>query len=146
MSAEAAQVTDEGVATPSGDEGAEVWCPNGCGNRILELGEKIGFPCPACSTPMTVEKPEAAKRDGKKVRLPEVGRIVHVQLAADTVRPAIVMGRNADGRCLVHVFKDDHDPTPPGLYSGDAVLGYGFDIGQWHWPPKAQAEQFDHFE
>lgn len=142
MSVSEAETTAHDDATPSPDAGKEVWCPEGCGNRILEPNERIGFPCPACSMPMVEEKPEAMMGKTRKERLPELGRIVHVLIAEGVVRPAIVAGRSEDGRCLVHIFKHEHDPLPSGLRGESAVLSYGSTIGQWHWPPKSEAEHF----
>lgn len=146
MSAEAAQTTEEQVATPSPDAGKMVWCENGCGNRILEPDERIPFACPTgCGGFMREGEPVGPPGSDKptvEVELPTVGRIVHVLMAPGTVRPAIVMGRNDDGRLLVTVFKDDHDPSPPGLRSGTGVVGYGTHLGGWFWPERAKKETF----
>lgn len=149
MSTQTPETASETVATAPGEM---VWCPNGHGNRILEPDDRVPFRCPQCQEPMVAEKPEPVAGSGTEVRLPEVGRIVHVVISQDaaktTVRPAIVMGRDADGRCLVTIFKHDHDAMPPGLYDGVGVVGYGVGVGQWHWPPqtKGKAETFEHFD
>lgn len=145
MSAETAQASDEHVATPSPDAGKEVWCENGCGNRILDPDEHIPFPCPTgCGGMMTEAKPEPLG-GGKttEVKLPSVGRIVHVLCAPGVIRPAIVMGRESDGRCFVHVFKDDRDPSPPGLATGDGVVSYGTHLGGWFWPARESGVTFE---
>lgn len=148
MSAEAPEATTETVATAPGEM---VWCPDGHGNRILEIDDRLPFPCPQCGKPMVSEKPEPIAGTGREVRLPEVGRIVHVVIEStpekDVIRPAIVMGREGDGRCLLNVFCHDHDNRPPGLYDGIAILGYGDGVGQWHWPPqtKGKGDTFEHF-
>ena len=145
MSAEAPETVLEDVAAPTQDTGKEVWCENGCGNRILEAGEPIPFPCPTgCGGFMTEDKPAAFTGKTKSVDLPTVGRIVHVRIGPGTVRPAIVMGRESDGRCLVTVFLHPGDPTLPGLgLEGVGVVPYGDHLGGWLWPPREQKLQFD---
>lgn len=134
--------TESEVAQVEDNAGTEVWCPNGHGNRILDAGEKIGFGCPVCSAPMKTTMPEPT---GKKVevRLPEVGRVVHVTLGPNTVRPAIVMGRNEDGRCLLSICRHEDDPGIAGLAGNTAVVSPGEGIGTWQWPPKSEPQFFD---
>lgn len=154
MSAQAPELTGDEVApplspdagTPSPDAGKEVWCENGHGNRILDTNERIPFPCPTgCGGLMVEEKPQTQYGNGptKSIELPTVGRIVHVLVAPATIRPAIVMGREADGRLFVHIFKDDRDPSPPGLATGTGIVRHGTHVGGWFWPPKAQRETFE---
>jgi hypothetical protein len=143
MSVEAPQTADDAVVTGP-PPGTEVWCPEGHGNRLLEVDDKWPLHCPVCNGEFQIEKPEAyGGGKTRKVDLPSVGRIVHILMAPDTVRPAIVMGNNEDGRILVTVFKHEQDPTPPGLATGVGVVPYGLGIlGHWFWPAKS-SEKFD---
>lgn len=128
------QVTDE-----RGDAGAMVWCPNGHGNRILDVGERIGFPCPQCTEPMSAEQPEAYVVKTKPVELPDVGRIVMVRTSHEHIRPAIVAGRTEEGVCYLHIQFVPNDPRPPGLYSGEGWCGYSETrIGGWFWPVRTR--------
>lgn len=141
MNAEAPVVTDEAVATPSPDAGKEVWCENGCGNRFLDHGERIPFPCPTgCGGMMTDVKPAVAEKKTKKVELPTLGRIVHVRLGANLWCPAVVLAADPDGTLRVHLFKRDTDPLPAGL--GQGIVRYGTAQGQWQWPPREQKTEF----
>lgn len=146
MSTQAPETSEQTVATAASDVGKTVWCPQGHGSRILEADERVGFPCPACTLPMTETPPEQARRSGVKVQLPEVGRIVHVRLTEEITRPAIVMGRNGDGRCLVTVFAHANDPKPPGFRDPTPVLWHGDGVGCWHWPPQGKTEHFESFD
>lgn len=143
----ASETASDAVATDEiGDAGTEVWCPNLCGNRILDLGEKIGFPCPSCGTPMEVGKPEALTGKTKPVKIPAVGEIVHV-LCSNTpeqvVRPAIVSARDLEGFLYVHVFGLPDDPMPPGLASREGTVRYGTHVGGWFYPAKDEKLTFD---
>lgn len=144
MGTDTAETTDEAVATHAGEN---VWCPNGHGNRILEHDDPWPFQCPQCGFAMGA-KPEPVAGSGKEVTLPTVGRIVYVRLSEEVTRPAIVMGRDVDGRCFVHIFRDDRDPRIPGLdQDSNIVVGYGSKLGTWHWPPQGgKAEKFEHFD
>lgn len=144
MSAAGAETADERVATDvSPDAGTEVFCENGCGNRILELDERIPFPCPTgCGGVMTTAKPPEQEKRTKSVTLPTLGRIVHVHVAMGVWRPAIVMGADADGSLLVHAFL--HEADPKGRFRDGNVghVTYGTALGQWVWPAKENKVEF----
>lgn len=144
MSTEAPQVTSE---TPP--VGTEVWCPNGHGNRFLDVDDKWPFPCPQCQQAMVTEKPPTYTVETQAVDLPTVGRIVHVMVGINTIRPAIVMGIGGtdddgpDGRLLLRVFLHPGDPHPPGFSEETVIVGYGTRIGGWFWPtPQRKPDQF----
>jgi hypothetical protein len=144
MSVSEAEKDAHDVATGvSPDAGKEVWCENGCGNRILEPDERIPFPCPGgCGGMMTAEKPEAPARKTIPVTLPTLGRVVHVHVAVGVWRPAIVMGADPDGTLLVHCFKHENDP-PGSLRDGTGHVTYGIGLGQWVWPRREDEQKFD---
>lgn len=143
MNATEAETTDEAVsADVSPDAGVEVFCENGCGNRILEPDERIPFPCPTgCGGVMTTEKPPEPEKRTKSVPLPTLGRIVHVHVAVGVWRPAIVMGADADGSLLVHAFLHEADPQGR-LREGVGHATYGTGLGQWVWPAKENEVEF----
>lgn len=143
MNATEAETGSEAVATaPSPDAGTEVFCENGCGNRILELDERIPFPCPTgCGGMMTTEKPPEPEKNTVSVVLPTLGRIVHVHVAVGVWRPAIVMGADGDGSLLVHAFLHEGDPQGR-LNDGTGHVTYGPGLGQWVWPAKETKTEF----
>jgi hypothetical protein len=143
MDVAVAQQDDERVATDvSPDAGTEVFCENGCGNRVLERDERIPFPCPTgCGGVMTAEMPAAKEQRTKSVTLPTLGRIVHLHVAAGVWRPAIVMGAEPDGLLLVHAFLHESDPQGR-LREGVGHTTYGTGLGQWVWPTKEDKIEF----
>lgn len=146
MSAQAPETADQEVAAPSPDAGKTVWCENGCGNRILDRDERIPFPCPTgCGGAMTEEKPQAAQGKTQSIELPTVGRIVHVLVAPNVIRPAIVSAFQEDGTLALTVFRHPGDPVFQGLdrATNTAVCGYGVRIGGWFWPARAPKETFE---
>lgn len=151
MTTEAPEQAVQAVVTPQ--PGTMVWCPDGDGNRILDVDDPWPMHCPQCSQEMVVEKPGSYTIPTEDIRLPRLGDTVLVRISLTQWRPAMVIGIGADeasgkpdGRLHVHVFKDPLDPNPPALSQDVGWTRYGDRIGGWlhRGPAGKKPETFAH--